>query len=327
VTVVQEKVRNGATLWDRFWFAPQSTAPFAFLRIAFALVVLGWAVSLSNGLFSFFSPKGLLAHQPDLARAVFPGAWGPLGTFTSQSAVVVVYVALLVSAFLLLVGLGSRAAAVVVFLCLLALTRRNPWVLNSGDILVRVLAFYVVLAPTGAALSVDRWLRTRRSGEPWLAFPRRSGWPLRLLQIQLSLIYISAFWDKTGGATWRDGTAVSYAFRVGDLHRFPLPHSFLASPDVSTAMTYGTLVIEFGLGILVWNRVLRPWFLLAGVALHLGIDYTTRVGFFSYAVIALYIAFVPPERLEQLVYALRRRFARGAQEAELPAAAGAPGPV
>ena len=40
--------------------------------------------------------------------------------------------------------------------------------------------------------------------------------------------------------------------------------------------------------------VLRPWVLLAGVALHLGIDYAVRVGFFSYAVFVAYIAFLPP---------------------------------
>jgi len=323
---MRDTLGGGVAVWDRFWFTPQSTAPLAVLRVAFALIVLGWTVSLSTGLYTFLSPHGLLPQQPNLSQIVYPGAWGFLGTFTSQGALLATYIVLLVAAFLLLIGLGTRAAAVVVFLCLLALERRDPWVLNSGDILIRVLAFYVMLAPTGAALSVDRWLRVRRSGEPWLAFPLRSGWTLRLLQVQLSLVYISAFWDKTGGETWRAGTAVSYAFRIGDLHRFPLPHWLLTSPDASTLMTYGTLVIEFGLGFLVWNRILRPWLLLLGIALHLGIDYTTRVGFFSYAVIALYLAFVPPERIEQLAAAIRGRLARGVA-AEAPAAAGAPEPL
>jgi Vitamin K-dependent gamma-carboxylase len=322
VTTLPASPRRMWTHWERFWFAPQSTAPLAALRIAFALIVLAWAVSLSNGLFTFFSSDGLLTRQPRLDSIIYPGAWGLLGTFTSKSALVAVYVALLAAAFLLLIGLLTRGAALVVFLCLLMLMRRDPWVLNSGDILIRVLAFYVMIAPTGAALSVDRWVRTRRSGGAWLAFPLRSGWTLRLLQVQLSLIYLSAFWDKTGGETWRAGTAVSYAFRIGDLHRFPLPHWLLTSPDASTLMTYATLVVEFGLGFLVWNRVLRPWFLLAGVALHLGIDYTTRVGFFSYGVIALYLVFVPADRIEQIAYAIRRRL-RAASESEVPSAAGA----
>ena len=64
-------------------------------------------------------------------------------------------------------------------------SRRNPWVLNSGDLLLHVLAFYVMLAPTGAALSVDRWLKERGG---LFDFPPRSVWPLRLMQIQLTVL-------------------------------------------------------------------------------------------------------------------------------------------
>ena len=34
---------------------------------------------------------------------------------------------------------------------------------------------------------------------------------------------------------------------------------------IANVLTYGTLAVELALGILVWNRVLRPWVLLLGV--------------------------------------------------------------
>ena len=75
-------------------------------------------------------------------------------------------------------------------------------------------------------------------------------------------------------------------------------------------LTFGTLAIELSLGLLVWNRRLRPWILLAGVSLHLGIDYAIRVGFFSYAILVLYIAFIPPETMDRWLVAARGRLRR-----------------
>ena len=58
---------------------------------------------------------------------------------------------------LVLAGLGiliviAMLAAVVVFVCLVSFARRDPWVLNSGDLLIFVLAFYLMLAPSGATV-------------------------------------------------------------------------------------------------------------------------------------------------------------------------------
>jgi hypothetical protein len=56
--------------------------------------------------------------------------------------------------------------------------------------------------------------------------------------------------------------------------------------------------------------VLRPWVLLLGVGLHLGIDYAVRVGFFSYAVFVAYIVFIPPEAARSFILATRDRVTR-----------------
>jgi hypothetical protein len=305
------RARAAADAWNRFWFEPESVSTLAVVRIAFALIVLGWTATLGHDLFAFFSDAGVLPEQQNLSQVNGPGAWGPLGWFPGDAALVATYFALFVGALLMLVGLKTRVASVVVFLGLLALTRRNVWVLDSGDTLLRGIAFFLMFAPSGAALSLDHWLRARRDGgvaaEP---FPLRAPWVLRLLQIQLSVLYLSAVWAKVAGETWRDGTAVSYVFRLENFERFPVPDAVAMSESISNVLTFGTLAVELALGILVWNRRLRPWVLLAGVSLHLGIDYAIRVGFFSYAIFVLYIAFIPPERMDAWLLALRARLAR-----------------
>jgi len=296
-------VTRALDTWDRFWFRDVETSTLALFRVAFAVVVLAWTISLAPGLYSFFGDDGILPGHPDGGL----GSWGLLQLSSSAAAVTALYLVLLVGAVCLAVGFKTRLAAVVVFVCLVSFARRDPWVLNSGDLLIIVLAFYLMLAPSGAALSVDRWLQARRQ---FWEFPRRSLWPLRLIQVQVSLLYFFAVWAKLRGETWNDGTAVSYAFRIEDLERFPVPGFVTDSLLLVNLLTYGTLAVELALAILVWNGKLRPWVLLLGVALHLGIDYAVRVGFFSFAALAAYVAFLPPETVRTWVYQLRDRTAR-----------------
>jgi hypothetical protein len=290
--------------WNHFWFQPVETSTVALFRVAFGLLALGYTLSLAPVLFAFYSDDGILPAQPTYSGTL---AWGMLGYFPSDAAVLLFYFLLLVGTIALLVGFRARLAALVVFVCLISFGRRDPWVLNSGDLLVQVLAFYMLVMPSGTALSVDRWLREPRR---FWEFPARAIWPLRLLQVQVSILYLAAVWAKVRGVTWNDGTAVSYAFRIDDIARFPVPGFVTDSLVLANLLTYGTLAVELSIGILVWNRVLRPWVLLLGIGLHLGIDYAVRVGFFSYAVLVAYIAFIPPESAHSFILATRDRVAR-----------------
>jgi hypothetical protein len=209
-------MRSVAGAWNRFWFEPVPASSFALFRIAFGVLVLLWTISLSPSLFEFFSSRGVLPEQPALPS----GGWGVFGTFESDVAVALVYFLLLIASLCLVFGFRTRLAAFVVFFCVVAFTRRNVWVFNSGDLFVRVLSFYMLLMPAAAALSVDRWLRARNT---FWDVPVKPVWPLRLVQIQVSILYLTAVWDKVRGTTWNDGTAVSYALRIGDLERFPVP--------------------------------------------------------------------------------------------------------
>jgi uncharacterized membrane protein YphA (DoxX/SURF4 family) len=277
--------------WERFWFEPRSVAPLVLIRIAFGLLVVLWALSVLPDAKAFFGSSGVLAKAPGR-----DGAWSVLDLWSSDTAAVILVVLLVAGGLCLMIGLWSRLAAAVVFVAFVSLGNRNPFVGNAGDGLLRILSLYVLLAPVGAAFSVD----ALRRGRGLLDFPRRPAWPLRLIQIQLSLIYIGTVWAKLRGHDWPDGTAVAYAFRLDDLARFPVP-DLGASLLLTHVLTYGVLVLEASLGVLVWVRRLRPWVLLAGVCLHLGIEYRLRVGFFSWAILVTYLAFVPSEVAERVL--------------------------
>lgn len=264
--------------WERFWFAPRSLAPLALVRIAFGLLVFLWALSVLPDAKTFFGPDGVLTDPPSR-----DGAWSVLHVWDSGTAAVVLVVLLGLGGLLLAAGVWTRAASVVVFVAFVSLGNRNGFIGNSGDALLRVLSLYVLLAQ----------------------FAPRSTWPLRLVQIQVSLIYVGTVWAKLRGHAWPDGDAVAYAFRLEDLARFAVP-DVGNSVFVTHVLTYGTLVVEGALGVLVWVPRLRPWVLLAGVCLHLGIEYRLRVGFFSWAILTTYLAFVPGEVAERALARLPR---------------------
>ena len=300
-------MRRAAAAWDRFWFTPESTAPLAVFRIGVGALSFVWALALIPDLRTFFSSDGITPRAPEPVL----GWWSPLGTITGYGAAVAVLIALIVASVCLLAGYRTRIASAVVFVAVLSFERRTPSIFCSADGLLRNLTFLLMLAPAGASLSADR-LRTA-PGRFW-AFPARAPWVLRIVQIQISVIYLSAVWLKLHGPDWRDGTAVSYAMRLEDFQRFAPPDALSHSLLFSTVVSYWTIAVELMIAVLVWNRAARPVVLLLGVGLHLGLGASLRIGFFTETMLVAYLAFLSPAWTEAQLLALRRRLvtARGA---------------
>ncbi len=129
---------------------------------------------------------------------------------------------------------------------------------------------------------------------------------MRLIQVQLSLIYLAAAQVKLSGEPWLHGTAVSYVLRLEDMQRVPLPHWFVTNSLAMNALTWGSLAIELAVGVLVWFPRFRPWVLSAGVLMHLMIDIHIQIGIFSYAMFVLYLGWVRPETARTLPDKLRQ---------------------
>jgi hypothetical protein len=294
-------VRRVADAWARFWFAPEPTSSLALFRIAIGFISFGWALSLVPDFHAFFSADGVEPVAPVLAR---PGGWGVLNTFPDYPVAVALLVALVVASLCLTVGYRTRLASVVVFVAVVSFERRAPSIWNSGDGLLQVLCFFLMFAPAGVSLSVDRW---RNARDRFWEFPARAHWAVRLVQIQVSVVYLSSVWFKVNGTGWLDGTAVSFAMRLEDFQRYALPGVISDSLLVSSVMTYWTLAIELMIGILVWNRTARPYVLALGVGLHLVVGFNLRLGFFSETMLAAYLAFLSPAAATAVILACRDR--------------------
>ena len=100
------------------------------------------------------------------------------------------------------------------------------------------------------------------------------------------------------------GTAVSYALRLEDMLILRVPDVVLDSPALMNVGTWTILLGELMLGVLIWIRRIGPVVVAIGLALHLTIMVTIAVGFFSPAMLLLYLAFLPSDVAERRV---RRR--------------------
>ena len=291
--------------WRTFWFRPTRAYTLGVVRIAFGALIVIWTAALLPGLHDLFGVEGV---APAPLRESF--RWTLFQIWSGDQALLVGWAVLLVAGLAMTVGWHSRLAAVVVFVLVLSFQYRNPSAFNSGDVVIRVEAFFLMLAPSGAALSLDQ---QRRTGSFW-STQIRAPWTIRLLQLQLSIIYLASVRSKISGHAWPDGTAVSYALRLYDMLLLPTPNAFSADPLLVNVATWGTLAMELSLGILVWNKRLRPWILAAGTVMHTTIALTINVGFFSPAMYVLYLAFVPPTVVRDLPATIRRHLSRDRAE-------------
>jgi Vitamin K-dependent gamma-carboxylase len=285
-----------------------SALPLALLRIVTGSLTLVWAVLL------YFDVDPLLTYlrvEPDQDIL-----WWQLLPGLPASAVKVLCLLLVVMSFLLMSGLWSRISAWGVFFLTLALQRYNPLAFNGGDLILRgVLQLGVALGPSGACLSLDSLLRGGRN-KP---IPLVEAWPIRFVQLHISIGYLLTFYLKTRGDTWFDGTALWYALNLDDLARFDVPQVLVTHP-LGTVFTLLAVLTEAFVGLGVWWHRTRPLALLAGIALHAGIALVMEIGFFSIVMVTSYIAFVPSSAIEGLLSRFSpRAVAAKARPLDLPA--------
>ncbi len=176
-----------------------------------------------------------------------------------------------------------------------------------------VVLFYLMIAPSGAALSLDRWLEVRRErkrlGKPNANVPLQ---PLvtatlatRLMQIHFCFIYLASGTAKLLGAGWWNGTALwacyaNYSFaplRVPlyyDSLVFLTQHRWLWEIVMSFGSLF-TLFTEISFTYLVWIPRWRWVMLSCSVMLHTGIGLFMGLVTFSLMMLCLVLSFVPPE--------------------------------
>ncbi|WP_292227853.1 HTTM domain-containing protein [Mesorhizobium sp.] len=209
---------------------------------------------------------------------------------------------------LLFVGYHSRAAAVWTGSVGLAMyyyfgfeLGREPWTHHHAYLLA-VAALLIALTPCDRSYSLDRYLavvRAERAGVP-LPAERGNPWGLRLIVVQLSVLYFFAAFDKS-----------NYAFLSGArLEQIFL--WFYAGSDypsglawLATIVSFGVVALEYCLAFGLPFRATRRYLVLPGLAFHAIIYVTLPVYTFSATMALLYLAYFDADAVDRVIARLQ----------------------
>ena len=246
---------NPLRAWNRFWFSPISARPLGVFRIVFGLVALANLAFMAFELDYWFTDAGLL-HGDEARLVAGPLRPSLLHWVQDPTSVRVVFAVSTVLGVLLTLGWQTRVVSVLFFLATLTIHHRNI-VTNSGaDALMMLITFYVMLAPCGAAYSLDARRAARRRGTD--AEPLIVPWAQRLIQLQICLVYFDTAILKCNGAAWLNGTALHYVLYNDEVGRFHLG-MLRDFPILVNLMTHGAIFIEFSLAFMLWFRQQPAW--------------------------------------------------------------------
>ncbi len=330
--------------WDRFWFKPSDPTTIGLIRLCTGMVVVYVHLMYTFDLLSYVGKDGWLdtggpktaMHylRYELPFMAQPSGWqmpedpskllvgkghffwsiyfhvqDPAWIYTIHFAIIAVMV-------LFAVGLWTRVTSVLTWVGAMCYLQRCPTLLFGMDTMMNILLLYLMIAPGGAALSVDNWLRRRRERAEGLG--DRPSPPLmtatlatRLLQINFCFIYLGSGSSKLLGAAWWNGTAIwgtvanSYFAPINQawyaaILQFLSQNRLLWELSMSAGCLF-TLFVEIGFPFLVWSRKWRWWMVSGSVLLHTGIGVCMGLTTFSLCMLCMVMAFVPPEAVRELI--------------------------
>ena len=271
---------------------------YALLRILLGLVGCEYLFGLRD-LGMYWDPGGLMPVAEDgWQQVVVSAGWGAI--FGRSLYLINVIVAVLMT-------VGYRSSLMVPASVVTGLLQSswNPLPLSGAFETRAALLFCLMWANCGQVWSIDAWVARRRGHAVAVMSDRPVAlWPLRLIRVQVAVIYVSTGLWKLGSTEWRYGTALHYVLSNNGFARLPgsLPP---AAAELLALGTYVTLLWELSFPLLVAFKRTR-WIALAiGVALHLGMWLTIELGPFPWVMLASYVSYVEPATMARLVASLK----------------------
>lgn len=191
----------------------------------------------------------------------------------------------------LLAGLITLAA----YYYLWYVNNQTEWA-HHHTYLLSFTTFLLALAPCGKSYSVDRWLAVRKAVKRGLAPPPEEGnlFALRLIALQMVLLYFFAFWDKMFVAGKNE---IFFNFLNGSrLEQIFMTHywgsGFQVAPwmtAIGASMAITVTIIELFLPLLLVERY-QKWLVVPGIGLHIAFYVLLPLQTYSLTCILLYFA-------------------------------------
>ena len=296
--------------WDRFWFLPQGPTHLAICRIVICAAFYKWFcydATLLPDVMRLIS-LGEAFHFPQGPHKYLPVASAETIELLHQA----LGVALLASA----VGFATRISTFTACALLFYLSQAG----NYGK-LIHVYAIPIIvlgilaLSHCGAALSVDRWLRSR-----WRLWRFAGGdgspsgeyrWPLQFLRLYVCMVFFMAALSKlfASGPAWVTSDNLMLVIAATPDVQGCLP-GWPTYPELNHWLAQQTTLLHFLAGGVLLGELLAPLALIPGririvmvsgfVAMSLGFRYVLGPSF-EELVLTYLLVFIPWDRIVAFV--------------------------
>ncbi|KYG65225.1 hypothetical protein AZI87_11735 [Bdellovibrio bacteriovorus] len=302
--MIKASFKNLWQKWDQFWFAPQNLLGLAYMRILLCgtMVYLYVVRSFNLGYYgdNAWIPRSMaLEIMPDLYRPLFLWAFWP------DSMNMIMHSLLVVFLILLTLGIGGRWLMWAAWIINAGFIQRNYSVNFGADIIAALFLFYMSFTQSCERLSVLNLIRKKST---FKSSDTISSMMIRMMQVQIAVLYAYTGWEKLKGGSWWDGTALWSVMANPQMTTFDF--SFLRSiPWVIPVIAYLTIIFEIYFPAMVaWPKTRNLWLLL-GVFFHAGIGIFMGLGPFATTMVSTYFLFLDPLILERALKGPKHLFA------------------
>ena len=292
--------------WSAIWFRDSPTSPLEIVRIGIGAAVLFHFATGTPFLFELWGDSGWM--PPAVAQAYIAGPWmqSIFYYFTAPWQWIAFHALFLFCCAAFTVGWRTSWVKWIVLLGLISYDHRNLTIVYGADSIIACVVFILCLAPVGRAMSLDRVraVRAAKRSDLTATVPAYSspwaGACIRLVQIQMAVLFFYSAVDKLKIEEWWNGDAVWLALTTYEFYHPALLHLLARHYWLVNVATYATLLIELAFPFLIWQRRTRPYLLVAAIFLHFMFGVVLRLIYFSFAMIMGHMSFVYPDWLHRL---------------------------
>jgi len=238
-------------------------------RIVLATVLLFDLFNRWRQLGLWYTNDGIVPNHTLLWRPAFDHVFSFFFMASYAHEAVLGFIVCALAYMALLLGVRTKLAQVASLLCMLSLHGRTLLWDNGGDVALGLLCTWTTFLPTGRRWSIDAILardRPRPSPAPEGREPfavdddgKFASLGIMAVTLQLALIYTFNVVHKQG-PTWREGSAVYYVLHLDRLATwFAVWLRGWIPVGLARALTWGTMVIEGALPLLLVSPVAVKW--------------------------------------------------------------------
>ncbi|MEK7103756.1 MAG: DCC1-like thiol-disulfide oxidoreductase family protein, partial [Patescibacteria group bacterium] len=264
----------------------------ALLRIGTAILIIGECIHRAGDLVAHYSDAGVLprtvlidsvTNQWHISLNLISGLW--------QVQAVLLFISFFF-ACAMLVGWHTRIATFISWVLLLSFQARNPLISQNSDTVLRLVLFWALFLPWGAAASIDS---LHKPVDPKHRTAVLTPATVAYI-VQILLIYVFAVAFKTGPEWHVQASAVYFALNAGGFVS-PLGVWLSQFTVLLPYITRGVMAFETWMPILFFIpfrvQTIRTILIISAIGMHLAMGLTLELGLFSWVMIVAFLGLLP----------------------------------